>query len=151
MALALIHQESKFNPNLQSQKGAKGAMQLMASTLRGMRQLYSSMIGPIGSVWNPNNNIRIGLTLLFHLLSDPAKDPDQRQYNEARMDYAFIAYNFGESGAKGVKTTAYQREVAVKYQLYHKLYSQQIKAALEPVRIVDVFQPPVYAPVILSR
>jgi len=132
MALALIHQESKFNPSLQSQKGAKGAMQLMAVTIEEMRKLYGPLLGRIANIWHPSTNIKIGLTFLCHLMLGSAKGPAGRVYDENRMKFAFIAYNRGENGAKGLTTTAYQIEVEDKYQLYFKIYAQQIRAALLP-------------------
>ncbi|MGD1336110.1 lytic transglycosylase domain-containing protein [Vibrio harveyi] len=75
---AMIYQESRFNPNAISSKGAKGLMQLM--------DFNSVGIDP----FNPNQNIKAGTALMARLL---------KKYNND-VSLALAAYNAGEGNVK---------------------------------------------------
>lgn len=73
---AVIKQESKFNPNAGSNKGAKGLMQLMPSTAKS----YG-----VTDVYDPEQNIRAGTEMLSRL---------SKQYNGDK-EMILAAYNWG--------------------------------------------------------
>jgi soluble lytic murein transglycosylase-like protein len=77
LVLAVIAQESNFNPNAVSPKNAQGLMQLIPDTARrfGVR-----------NVLNPTQNIRGGMSYLRWLLS----------YFQGDLRLALAAYNAGE-------------------------------------------------------
>ncbi|MBB1313466.1 MULTISPECIES: lytic transglycosylase domain-containing protein [Aliivibrio] len=102
LILAIIKQESNFNANAQSHKGAKGLMQLM--------DMNSTGIDP----FNPKENIERGTALLSRLLG---------QYDS--IELALAAYNAGEGNVRkygGIppfkETRNYIKKVMHYYQGY---------------------------------
>ena len=75
LIIAIIHNESAFNPKAISPKGAKGLMQLMDINSRAAK------INP----FNPDENIRAGTALFARLL---------KRYDNVEL--ALAAYNAGE-------------------------------------------------------
>jgi soluble lytic murein transglycosylase len=81
LILALIRQESAFNPRARSHAGARGLMQLMPATAkRYKRHLKAHQLE------EPNLNLRIGITYLRKLL---------KKYN-GNLIQTLSAYNAGE-------------------------------------------------------
>ncbi|SEN10409.1 lytic transglycosylase domain-containing protein [Paenibacillus sp. OV219] len=72
----VIHTESSFNPNAESSAGAKGLMQLMDGTARGLG---------VSDSFNPEQNIEGGTRFLAYLL---------RKY-DGNVQSALAAYNAG--------------------------------------------------------
>ena len=84
MIAAIIHQESKFNPNARSWCGAQGLMQLMPGTARQVG-VYSS------EVYNPESNIRGGTEYLRQLEKTWSHISDFTQ----RIKFILASYNAG--------------------------------------------------------
>ena len=62
LALAVAKVESDFRPHLESNKGARGVMQIMPATALDEYAIPAKML------WNPRINIRLGLHFLQRLL-----------------------------------------------------------------------------------
>ncbi len=58
--LALVREESYFNPNAESSAGARGLMQLMPSTAKEISKNYGYGMTSANSLYNPELNIKIG-------------------------------------------------------------------------------------------
>ncbi|MBT3703147.1 MAG: lytic transglycosylase domain-containing protein [Alphaproteobacteria bacterium] len=79
LALAVAKVESDFRPHLESNKGARGVMQIMPATALDEYAIPAKML------WNPRINIRLGLHFLQRLLV---------RYR-GRIDLALSYYNGG--------------------------------------------------------
>jgi soluble lytic murein transglycosylase-like protein len=111
---AIIHVESRFNPNAVSAKGAIGLMQVMPAT--GLRVGIST---PGTALFDPALNVQAGARYL-RILMDMFAD---------RPDLAVAAYNAGEGAVLRHKrcippypeTQAYVRDVMAQYKRYAAL------------------------------
>ena len=153
MAMAVIHEETKFSPNLVSQKGARGLMQIMPRTALEIRKKYpEEFTFPAykikAELANPKTNIKIGLHLLYYLLTNNGEREAGSVDIKAKSNYAFIAYPMGEGGAKGLRTTLYQRSAEIKHKLYYKLYAHEVRLLLAKDYLVLLG--PEYRPPIIS-
>ena len=83
--LSLIRQESAFNPRARSHAGARGLMQLMPRTAKGISSKVS-----IKDLYRPKKNIQLGLRYFKYLLS---------KY-EGNLIFTLAAYNAGEGNLK---------------------------------------------------
>ncbi len=86
LALALIRQESSFDPLVTSAAGAQGLMQLMPATAR---QMGRALRQPAGPLTDPELNMRLGTAYLGTLLAEFGAVP-----------YAVAAYNAGPHRAQ---------------------------------------------------
>lgn len=127
LVYAIIKQESNFEPEVNSSKGAKGLMQLMDNTADFVAEkLEVSSF----DVFEPEMNINLGIKYLSYLLE---------KYDNEKL--AIIAYNAGEGNVdnwidKGIinsdgtnlenipykETNMYLRKVLKNYEIYNKLY-----------------------------
>ena len=108
LALAVAEQESKFNPNAKSPKGAMGLFQLMPKTAKGL------------GVKNPfdiDQNIKGGVTYLKQMLTASKGD----------VKKALAMYNWGIGNVKkrGIaaapeETQKYMNEVPLRYEKYKR-------------------------------
>lgn len=101
LVLAIVKQESGFNPTVSSPRGAKGLMQIMPATAEYMRKqkgtleietaaLDSTGLGALPSSWNlsdPSYNLAIGQAYLRYLSSKP--------YIDGNLVYLLVGYNAG--------------------------------------------------------
>lgn len=84
LVAAIIHQESKFNPNARSWCGAQGLMQLMPGTARDLG-VYGA------SVYQPDVNVRAGTDYLKKLENQWSNVSDFTQ----RIKFILASYNAG--------------------------------------------------------
>jgi soluble lytic murein transglycosylase len=85
---AIIRQESRFDPQARSHKGATGLMQLMPATARGViRQAGIDAPGGLAELKDPLRNLEIGQQYIADLI-------DQRLVGQDLFSLA-IAYNAG--------------------------------------------------------
>ncbi len=96
LALAVLRAESGFDPGAVSYKGATGLMQLMPGT--GLR-LAPSL--DVGDMFDPVENMRLGVTLLRDLLRN---FPDSEGNN--RLELAVAAYNCGLGRVQDAQSVA---------------------------------------------
>ena len=82
---AVIYQESKFRPTVESSSGAIGLMQLTPSTARGIAIRTGGSAFRTSDLYNPEINIRYGAWYLANLFA---------KYHEERLVLA--AYNAGQ-------------------------------------------------------
>jgi soluble lytic murein transglycosylase-like protein len=118
VVLAVIHQESNFDPLAQSPKNAMGLMQLIPDTARRFN---------VRNITDPAQNIRGGMAYLRWLLA----------YFEGDLMLALAAYNAGER--------AVERYRGVPPYAETRLYVRKIIAALNGQRSA-AFDPKATAP-----
>ena len=86
LVAALIRQESEFNPGATSRAGARGLMQIMPGTGKGIARRLEIKGFSSGHLWRPDTSLRLG-TFHFRQVHD--------QF-ERRLEYSLAAYNAGE-------------------------------------------------------
>jgi soluble lytic murein transglycosylase len=82
---AVIYQESKFHPSVESSSGAIGLMQLTPATARGIAIRTGGSAFQTSDLYNPEINIRYGAWYLDNLFA---------KYHDERLVLA--AYNAGQ-------------------------------------------------------
>jgi soluble lytic murein transglycosylase len=125
LVLAVMREESRFDPRVVSVAGAVGLMQLMPSTARGMDPTVTP-----DRLTDPETNIRLGTTYLARRLRDFDGD----------VVLALAAYNAGAGAARRFaqfrgddldvfieripfsETRAYVKRVLESYGIYRWLY-----------------------------
>ena len=88
---ALIRQESEFNPGAISYAGARGLMQIMPATGKGLAHRLGIKGFSPGHLYRPDTSLRLG-TFHFREVYD--------QFNR-QIEYTLAAYNAGEHRVEG--------------------------------------------------
>jgi soluble lytic murein transglycosylase len=83
---AVIYQESKFDANARSNRGAIGLMQLLPDTAVGIAERTGGGNFHVADLYDPEINVRYGAWYLRHLLD---------RYGSERL--ALAAYNAGQA------------------------------------------------------
>ena len=83
---AVIYQESKFNADAKSDRGAIGLMQLLPDTAKGIAERTGGSKFRVSDLYDPELNVRYGAWYLRHLLD---------KYGDERT--ALAAYNAGQA------------------------------------------------------
>jgi len=83
---AVIYQESKFNADAKSDRGAIGLMQLLPATAEGIAERTGGSKFRVSDLYDPEINVRYGAWYLRHLLD---------KYGSERT--ALAAYNAGQA------------------------------------------------------
>ena len=86
LVAALIRQESEFNPGATSRAGARGLMQIMPGTGRGLARRLGITGFSTRHLYRPDTSLRLG-TFHFRQVHD--------QFGR-RLEYSLAAYNAGE-------------------------------------------------------
>jgi soluble lytic murein transglycosylase len=140
LVMALTRQESLFDPNARSVSDARGLMQLLPSTAAKLAAVEG---GTPGDLYDPANNVRLGVALLKKLLT---------MYGGDRVR-AVAAYNGGEQAVakwnalfpgdddawveniQYRETCDYVKKVIGGLREYELLYGMQPPAATRPASI----------------
>ena len=111
LALAVAKIESDFNARALSTAGARGVMQIMPATARGVFGVDKD------ELWNPRLNIQLGIDFLAKLY---------RQYGQ-RWDLALSHYNGGSLRGSGRNAVAhpYTRKYVQMVLNWHQRYREQ--------------------------
>jgi peptidoglycan lytic transglycosylase len=83
---AVIYQESKFEPDARSDRGAIGLMQLLPGTAEGIATRTGGSRFHVSDLYDPEINVRYGAWYLSHLID---------KYGSERV--ALAAYNAGQA------------------------------------------------------
>jgi soluble lytic murein transglycosylase len=119
---AVIYQESKFNADARSDRGAIGLMQLLPATAKGIAARTGGTRFRVADLDDPEINVRYGAWYLRHLLD---------RYGSERL--ALAAYNAGQANvdswrARGLpvqfeETRAFVERVEHLKKTYRHAYS----------------------------
>jgi soluble lytic murein transglycosylase len=122
---AVIYQESKFRPSVESSSGAIGLMQLTPDTARGIAIRTGGSAFETSDLYNPEINIRYGAWYLDNLFA---------KYHDERLVLA--AYNAGQGNvdkwlARGepiqfAETRAYVSRVEHLKKVYAKAWRSRL-------------------------
>ena len=131
LVYAIIKAESNFNPNIASNAGAKGLMQLMEETAVERSNVIEERLVETEDLYNPETNIKLGTSYFAYLLG---------LYNNNTV-LALTAYNAGLGNVQewinsGIikkdgsdienipykETNNYVRKILKNYQMYLKIY-----------------------------
>ncbi len=106
LVYAVIHTESRFNPNATSSAGAKGLMQLMDATYEWVQTRIPGDDHGLDKIYDPAVNIRCGCKVL---------DIVQGQFDN--IETALAAYNAGSGNvSQWLENAAYSDDgVTLKY------------------------------------
>lgn len=122
---AVIHRESKFDPDARSSSGAVGLMQLLPSTAQGIAEHTGGRRFVVEDLEDPEINVRYGSFYLRRLL---------RKYEDERL--ALAAYNAGQrnvdewlaadSGIRFAETREYVDAVLDSREVYARAYADEL-------------------------
>ena len=119
LVAAVIYQESKFDPNAQSDSGAVGLMQLLPETAEGIAARTGGSEFHVRDLRNPEINVRYGSWYLRHLLD---------KYGSEHK--ALAAYNGGQGNVdRGVvyrETEHYVDRVLELRRIYRDAYASEL-------------------------
>ena len=123
---AVIYQESKFRPDVKSDSGAIGLMQLLPDTAKGIAIHTGGTRFRVSDLYDPELNVRYGSWYLRHLLD---------KYGNERT--ALAAYNAGQenvdewrragTGIGFSETRHYVKRVEHLKTLYRRGYGQELR------------------------
>ena len=124
---AVIYQESKFEADARSDRGAVGLMQLLPATAEGIAVHTGGARFVVSDLYNPEINVRYGAWYLRHLLN---------KYGDERV--ALAAYNAGQhtvdrwrangGGIRFAETRAYVDRVERLKGIYRRAYRDRLYA-----------------------
>ena len=122
---AVIYQESKFDANARSDRGAVGLMQLLPETAKGIALRTGGSRFRVADLLDPEINVRYGAWYLRHLLD---------KYHDERT--ALAAYNAGQENVdrwraehervQFPETRAYVSRVERLKDIYSRAYRSEL-------------------------
>jgi soluble lytic murein transglycosylase len=123
---AVVYAESRFDPNVESEAGAIGLMQLLPETAKGIALRTGGDRFVVADLRDPEINVRYGSWYLEHL----------RGHYDGDMRLALAAYHAGQgnvdrwqldgSGIAFPETQAYVDEVERVRQVYAQAYGDEL-------------------------
>ncbi len=128
LVAAVIYQESRFRPDVESPTGAIGLMQLQPETARGIALRTGGSRFELSDLYDPEINVRYGCWYLRHLLD---------RYGDERT--ALAAYNAGQATVDGwlrengsirfAETREYVARVVETRDIYRRAYPAVLDAS----------------------
>jgi soluble lytic murein transglycosylase len=125
LVAGVIYQESKFDPEAESDAGAVGLMQLRPDTAKGIAERTGGSAFQVEDLTNPELNVRYGSWYLRHLLD---------KYDDERL--ALAAFNAGQGNVdswreqgKGIafaETRHYVERVEELKRIYREAYASEL-------------------------
>ena len=125
---AVIYAESRFDPDVESEAGAVGLMQLLPETAKGIAVRTGGAKFVVSDLRNPEINVRYGSWYLDHL----------RKRYDGDLRLALAAYHAGQgnvdrwladgSGIAFPETRAYVDEVERVRRVYAKAYPDELRS-----------------------
>jgi len=111
LALAVARVESNFQPNAKSWAGARGVMQIMPATAKGVYNV------PADELWNPRLNIQLGVDFLKSLI----------ERYDGRWDIALSHYNGGSAvgAAPNLRVIPATRQYVADVLRWHRTYERE--------------------------
>ncbi len=127
--VALIENESKFNPKALGQFGEEGLMQIKPSTATWIAKKYHLAIGKQYSLYNPTHNIKFGVAYIDYL---------RKKYHRSGKFY-IEAYNLGP---QRMNEFMKRHEVRITYHHqvrshYLALYEQIEKSSTQDLSLME--------------
>ena len=123
---AVIYRESKFEPDVVSDSGAIGLMQLLPETAEGIALNTGGSRFQVDDLRDPEINVRYGAFYLRRLL---------RKYDDERL--ALAAYNAGQANVdewraagRGIvfeETREYVEDVLELREIYRRAYEDELR------------------------
>jgi soluble lytic murein transglycosylase len=130
LVLALMRQESLFDPGARSPADARGLMQLLPSTAQRVAD-QQGLPAAAGRLYDPAVNVEIGVAYLDQLLDQHAGDPFKAlaAYNGGEAAVAKWEERFGGADSDEFveritfrETRDYVKKVMSNYRRYEQLY-----------------------------
>lgn len=108
LVIALIDQESNFNPECVSDTNDYGLMQINECNLQWVKEDYNSV-----DMFNPYQNVYCGINILAGYLHKYDDD-----YTKALMCYNLGEYGASKAWENGIFCTDYTKAVETKWEVY---------------------------------
>lgn len=131
LVAAVIYTESRFDPNVRSEAGAVGLMQILPETAAFIARKTGGEDFVEADLRDPEINVRYGTWLLDYLLD----------YYDGDVRTALAAYHAGPGavdewrrrgqGIVFAETEAYVGEVARVREIYERAYGRELRASEE--------------------
>ncbi len=116
LVLAMIDEESDFDPRAISHRGAHGLMQIMPKTANWLSR---GRVGEQSQLLNPFENVALGIQYLAHLKELVREMMDLPEQNSRNLNrWVLAAYNLGPNRLKELKTLNKDYQPSVTLQRY---------------------------------
>lgn len=130
---AVIFTESHFNPNAGSHAGAKGLMQLIPSTARGVAKNIGLNDYTDSKIFDPAINIRLGTAYLRSAIDSRGGNIDVALVNyNAGPKYAGLFQNTFNRTLIPRETDSYLRKVKSAWEAYDNIYGKDWSGPSKP-------------------
>lgn len=130
---AVIYSESHFNPNAGSSAGAKGLMQLIPQTARGVARQIGMTDYADSKIFDPATNIRLGSAYLRSAINSRGGNIDVALANyNGGPKYAGIFQQTLDRSVLPRETDSYIRKVKGVWQSYDQIYGENWEGPRKP-------------------
>jgi soluble lytic murein transglycosylase len=143
LLLAIMRQESAFNPDSVSRANAHGLMQIIPKTAEKISRKLGMKKAGSANLLDPHTNIRMGAFHLASLLKESRGKvvPAVASYNAGRKAVKVWLERFPDDGLMEFiekipfsETRTYVKNVLRNYGIYKEMYKYKIPSQLSPVK-----------------